>query len=303
MSTKNLVRLVVAAAGLLGAWLLVALIPSDNSGGLDDSNDWSVFFTRLNRVTVSRVRFDGTDGPRVLAKAGDRWTIDGLAADSGTVARFWDSVEDATATDLVARNPDNHARMGLAQDSAFAMTFELDSETRTVLVGNEGPSVGTSFIRQPDSDDTFLLSSNFNAHLTRAVSDWRDRRVVVVDTAAVTRIELSAAGSSYALSRGDSAWTIAGGGEADASAVRGLLEELSTLRANGFLEEGEELYGTPQEIGLTALTESGDMLADLRIGEGEGDRWVTVSGDDTVFRLPSFRVDRLVPSRERLEGG
>ena len=126
---------------------------------------------------------------------------------------------------------------------------------------------------------------------------------MIVDTAAVERIELAAEDGNHSLSRADSRWTLAGGAEADPSTVRGILEELSTLRANGFAEAGNEIFAAPAELSLTALGGAGDTLAVLTLGEGEGDRWVTARGDTTVFRLPSFRTVRLIPSVERLEGG
>ncbi len=161
---------------------------------------------------------------------------------------------------------------------------------------------GTSFVRRPGSDNAYLLSSNFTVHLTRGLSDWRDRRVVIVDTSQVSRVDVRTADDAFTLVRQDTTWTISEGGEADELAIRGVLEELAVLRANGFLEEGDELYGTPSEIAVTALSAEGDTLAALTLGEGEGDRWIMTRGNDTRFRLPSFRVDRLAPSRERLTG-
>ncbi len=302
MSSRTLSRLFAAALGLLAVYFLITLIPRGGDGPSEETDEWSGFFSRLNRVTVDAVRFDSPDGPRVLSRAGDAWLIDGVSADSGTVARFWESVEEAAITELVARNPDNHARMGLAANSAFQMTFELDEETRSLLVGNQGPS-STAFVRRPESDNAYLLNSNLRAYIIRSLSDWRDRRVVVLDTARIARVELSFPADSYAITRGDGAWQLVGGGEVDESAARGLLEELGTLRANGFLEEGDPLLDAPGTTVVTALTEAGDSLATLTLGGEEGDRWVTAEGNDTVYRLPGFRVDRLVPSRERLEGG
>ena len=302
MSTRTLTRLLGAAGVLLGLWLAIALLGSGRGGGSEPAGEWTGFFDRLNRVTVSEVRLDGEDGQRVIAREGSSWTIDGLRADSGTVARFWDSVEDASISGLVSRNPENHDRMGLAEESAHSMTFELDGESRILLVGDAGTSAGTSFVRRPGSDETYVLSSNFNAHMDRALADWRDRRVVIVDTAAVARIELTAEDGAHTVSRGDSAWTVANGAEADPTAVRAILEELAILRANGFAEADNEVFEAPAELSLTALGGTGDTLAVLTLGEGEGDRWVTARGDTTVYRLPSFRTARLIPSGERLQG-
>ena len=242
MSTRTLTRLLGAAGALLGLWLAIALLGSGGGADSQPTGEWTDFFDRLNRVTVSEVRLDGENGQRVITREGSSWTIDGLRADSGTVSRFWDSVEDASIRGLVSRNPENHDRMGLADGSAQSMTFELDGESRTVLVGDAGTSAGTSFVRRPGSDEAYVLSSNFNAHITRALNDWRDRRVVIIDTARVARIELTAEDGAHTISRGDSAWTVADGAEADPGAVRAILEELAILRANGFAEPDNEVF-------------------------------------------------------------
>ena len=302
MSTRTLTRLLGAAGALLGLWLAITFLGSAGGEDSEPAGEWTDFFDRLNRVTVSEVRLDGQDGQRVIAREGSSWTIDGLRADSGTVARFWDSVEEASIRGLVSRNPENHDRMGLADGSAQSMTFELDGESRTVLVGDAGTSAGTSFVRTPGSDEAYVLNSNFNAHITRAVNDWRDRRVVIIDTAAVARIDLTAEDGAHTISRGDSAWTVADGTEADPGAVRAILEELAVLRANGFAEADNDVFDAPPDLSLTALDGTGDTLAVLTLGEGEGDRWVTARGDTTVYRLPSFRTSRLIPDGERLLG-
>ena len=105
MSTRTLTRLLGAAGVLLGLWLAIALLGSGTGGGSEPAGEWTGFFDRLNRVTVSEVRLDREDGQRVIAREGSSWTIDGLRADSGTVARFWDSVEDASISGLVSGTP------------------------------------------------------------------------------------------------------------------------------------------------------------------------------------------------------
>ena len=308
MSARTLTRLVVAAGGLLAIWFLLVRVPWPTGGsGSETSEQWTGFFSRLNRVTGTAVRMDGPDGSKHLARAGDRWTIEGFPADSGTVARFWGVIEDASTPELVARNPENHPRLGLSSDSAHTLTFELEDETRSLLVGHEGPSPGSNFVRLPDGDDSYLLNANLRAYSTRSVSDWRERRVVIMDTSAVSRVEVDAE-ESFTLTRGDSVWTLADGSEAAPTAVRGLLEELATLRSNGALEEDDALLDHPAASWVTALTETGDTLAFLTLGGAEGDQWVTaqgqavVAGNDGVFVLPRFRVDRLMPPRERVEG-
>jgi len=310
MSSRTLSQLIAAAGCLLAIWFLLARVPwGSGDAESENSEDWGSFFSRLNRVTASAVQVDGPDGSKRLANDGSRWTIEGLPTDSGTVARFWVAVEEASTPSLVGRNPENHARLGLTPGDAFTLTFELEGETRTLLIGAEGPVGGSNFIRRPDADDAYLLDANLRNYLARSVSEWRDRRVVMADTAEASRIEIRGPEDSFVLSRGDSAWTLADGSGADAGAIQGLLEELATLRSNGPLEEGNPLLDQPQTSSVIALSQTGDTLAVLTLGGADGDQWVTGRGrdivpgnDEDVFVLPRFRVDRVVPTGERLRG-
>lgn len=302
MSTRTLTRLLAAAGVLVALWLLIALISrAGGSGQPTASDDWSGLLASLTPDSVTSVTIEEVhEAPRVLEKQGDAWTIDGFPADSATVARFWTNLADAGADQIVARNPDNHDRMGVAADSTITVTFSGSPGDRTILVGNEGSGFGTAFARRPDEDDVHLLTGGLRTHFTRSVSDWRDKRIVAIDTANVNRIDVTRGDQSYTLARADSSWTV-GGSPAQQSPVTSILEELSAMRATGFFEEGDSLYAAPPEISVTALGAAGDTLGSVTLSSGSGDRAARTSGNDTVYRLPSFRVDRVAPPLEQLE--
>lgn len=301
MSTRTLTRLLATAGVLVALWLIITLISrAGGSGQPAASDDWSGLLASLTPDSVTSVTIDDAGETRVLEKQDDTWTIDGFPADSATVARFWTNLADATADQIVARNPDNHARMGVAADSTITVTFAGGSGDRTILVGNEGTGFGTAFARRPDEDDVHLLTGGLRTHFTRSESDWRDKRIVVIDTSKVDTIDVTRGDESYTLARADSSWTV-DGEPAQASPVTSLLEELSTMRATGFLQEGDSLYAAPPEITVTAVGSTGDTLGVVTVSEGAGDRAARARGNPTVFRLPSFRVDRVAPPLDQLE--
>jgi hypothetical protein len=50
------------------------------------------------------------------------------------------------------------------------------------------------------------------------------------------------------------------------------------------------------------MDQAGDTLLLLNIGSGEGDRWMRVEGDSVVYRIPSWRVSRVLPELSTLRG-
>ena len=154
MSAKALKALMGTVAGLVILWLAVSYFPRGDRGPGGPSDTLATFFDGVTPEAVSALRFrDPDDGSQVeLIRVGGEWKVNGFRADSANLDRFWDALGNAEIGDLVAANPANHPRMGLASDSAWVMEVELASGPRSLLIGNPGPQYGTAFVRLPGED-------------------------------------------------------------------------------------------------------------------------------------------------------
>lgn len=302
MSTRTLVRLASAAGLLIALWIGVSVLRSTSAPPASESaTALRELLDGVSRETTERVAVVAPDGDSlVLTPRDGAWEVDGFPADSVAVAGFWSEIEGAEVGTLAAANPDNHARMGVAADSSYRLVLDLPEGRRTLLVGRAGSRFGTVYVREPGVDAVHLLEAGLDRHVERDAESWRSRRVVALDTARVRRIEGSRGGTAWVVQRADSIWTRPDGGPVEPSEVRTLLGELADLRADGFLSEGDSLASLPEALRLTALGEAGDTLADLRVGEGEQQRWIRASGRDVLFSIPAWKADRLMPD---VEGG
>jgi len=295
-----------ALKGLVGALVIVGLmwgVASLLGGGRGGSSSapsggLAEFFLDLEET--STVRMEGPTGLVELSWTGDAWMANGAPADAEVIASFWQALSASSIGDRVATNPSNHARMGVSPDSAWALRITQGEDVREILIGNDGSRYGTAFVRLPQEDDVFVFSGGIRAYVTRSVDQWRDKRVVAVDTSAVQRIEIERGGGVYSLVRAEGAWTFAGGGAVDAAAVSGVLEELAGFLAAGFLTPSDSIYGLPEEAAIRAFDDSGAILAQVSISEGAGDRWAQAEGSTNRLRVPLFRADRLTPPRVRM---
>ena len=125
--------------------------------------------------------------------------------------------------------------------------------------------------------------------------------VVRIDTSAVARVEIERDGELYVVVRGDSLWTFEGGAETNNDTATGVISELANLVAAGILVETDSLAQAERGGGTVALDADGTVLAEVTIGAGVSEHWVTSFGDDVIYRLASFRIDRITPTRERME--
>jgi hypothetical protein len=302
MSDRVLKQLVGALAVVVAIWAVTSLFSND-SGSIAASGEITEFFDGLDAQTVSVVRIDGPDGVAELVRTSDGWTSNGFRADRNAITELIGVVEGAQIGELVATNPSNHDRMGVSADSAITVVFEGDGEPRTILIGKRGRAFATSYVRLPGEDEVFLLDGDLQAQVIRRLESWRDRTMIALDTSIVSTLTVERGGAEYTVRRADDAWTLEDGGVADQRAVDAVLSELSGLVATGFLAEGDSISSFEPEGVLRAYSESGDELAEVSMGSGSGDRWARTTADDYIYRVSSFRIGRVLPTREDLEPG
>ncbi len=302
MSAKALRNLVVALIVVLLLWGGTVMLSGRGEAKGTDSEIADVF-VGLTPDAVTAVRMCRPGDTISLTRTGAGWDVDGWAADSAQVAGLFKTLADTNVGDLVATNPANHERMGVSEDSAWTVVFDVGPGSRTLLVGDRGPRYGTAYVRLPGENAVYLAEGDLRARMDRSLTEWRNKRIAAVDTGEVARIEVGRAGAPYALVRADSSWTVEGGATADTSAVQTMLAGLADVRADGFTSESDSIGGLPEALTLTALSPKGDTLAALRFGEGSGTRWARARGDSVLYTVEGWRVDRLAPTREKVGAG
>ncbi len=304
MSARTLRALLGVLGGAAAIWLVVFLLAdraSESEAGPVLEGPIASFFEGVDSSTLTAARFTRLGATVELRRVGDRWEVNGFRGDSGSVSRFFVTLGESRVESLAATNPTNHARMGLDADSAPRLELEVGGATRTLLMGLDGPRAATLYARLPDEDAVYLLHSGLRPYVFRQLDDWRNRRMLAIDTSVVRRLAVQRDGDSYEVLRADSGWTFANGETADLRVVQGVLSELSGgLVAARFFAPTDSIGLLPQGGRTVAYGSSGEELAVVTFGSGSGDRWGMAAGDSVRYRLPSFRIDAVAPTRESM---
>lgn len=298
MSEQALKKLVGALVIAVALWGVTSLFTGGGSGARTASGEMAGVLDGIAEGSVDAVRMTTLVGTTELTRGAGGWLVNGFRSDSGSVAGFWRVVSSARVGDLVATNPANHGRMGVSDDAAWELEFDLTDETRALLIGAQGPRFGTAYVRLPGSDEVYLFEGDVRSHVQRQLEQWRNKRMASIDTSAVVRLDIERDGDAFALVRGDTTWTFDSGESVRDGVLRNLLTDLRAANASGILAADDSLATAAQAGSIVAHDAGGGVLAELSIGAGDGDRWARVTGDETLYRLPSFRVDRLFPTRE-----
>jgi len=302
VTEQTLKRLVGVLVAAIVVWIAAVSLSSDGDGPILATGDITAFFEGVDTSSVTAVRFTGPERAVELLADGETWTANGHASDTLLVSRLLRTLTRAGAGDLAGTNPLNHDRMGVSVDSAVTLAIDVGGETRTLLVGKAGARAGRVYARLPGQDEVYLIQADIRAPAIRRLEDWRNKGMLSADTSRVARIEIERDGDSYTLVRGgEGEWTFEDGGEAQPSAVRCVLSELSRLIASGFLEESDSVAVLERGGSTVAYSDTGELLARIEIGSGENDRWARLPADPAVYRLPAFRVDRITPKLELVQ--
>jgi hypothetical protein len=300
MSDRTLKQLVGALAVVVVLWLVASLV-SRGGGSIDAPTGLGTTLEGVDASSVTAVRFLRPTDTIELRPEGGSWRVNGWQADSGSVARFFAAVDETSVGDLMATNPSNHERMGVSGDSVRTLEIDIGGSTRTLLIGNGGPRPQSAYARLPDTDEVYLLEGSLRSHLSRRLDDWRNRRLLAIDTSQVNRITVDREDQTFTVVRGDSAWAFDDGGEVVATQVQGILGELAgSLVASGIVHDDDPLAAEPAEGSTVAYSAAGAVLAEVTISGGGGDHWAMAAGDSVRYRIASFRADLIVPRPESM---
>jgi len=317
MSEKTLRAIYTTVGVLVAVYVLTALIGRDPASAVDGEGRALVqALEQLGKGELESIRINGpgrTDSVELVRAADGSWTANGYPADSGAVARLQNALATSRVGHLASANPQNHRRLGVADDSTWHIEVRRKGRAEPVrlLLGEHGPVYPSAYVRLAGSDEVYLLNGGLVNSVRRAAVDWRDRVVVRADTAAIHRLVVARDSISYTLERGDSARWMLGTFAVDSAKVAELLGELARLEAQAFpLDTAATLGDVTRSV--LALGAAGDTLALIRMAPTDQSwTWHAVAAGkgaapqlgDQVFELPAWRTDRLAPERRSLAGG
>ncbi len=245
------------------------------------------------RLPADTIRLErGTEGS---------WSVNGFAASPDAVTTLLGALGEPTAGELIAQNPSSHERMGVDDSSATHLAVRRgDQLLGEVLVGAQGRSFRSAYMRLPGQDDVYLVEGELVPLVGREVNEWRDKRIVVVEPDSIGEIDVERGRIRYTLERQDSVWSLADGGAVDSARVERLVEAFRTVEAQGAAfatpAQADSADFTQPERRVRLVGTNGAELATLAFDSTETGFWVRRDGRETIYLLNRWKVDDLTPT-------
>ncbi len=296
MSSKQLIRIALALGAAVFLWGLAVIL----RGGSDDVERGELV-SALVEEQVDRILIQGGSDTITVARDGPTWRVNGFAADSTRIQEFFSAVVSAVEGDLVAQSASSHARMGVDEASAKQVrVYQGEQAVVDLLVGNSGRTFRSNYVRVRGQDLVYLLEGELSTVFGRSLSDWRDKRILVVAASDIGGIAIERGDVNYRLRSDDAGWVFGNGDPADSAAVTGYREKFSPLLAQGTWfaspsQADSADFDSPDRVLLLEGT-AGDTLAALLFDEGGSGFWVREARGGTVFQLLQYKVNEITPT-------
>lgn len=318
MSEKTLRSIVTAFAVLLIMWgASLGMGMTRPGGGASFRSGVEALLNGLDPSDLTGLVIRAPGGETTtLTRSDDSWKANGHPADPDAILRIWGILSEVEVGGVAAANPINHARMGVLSDSAWTVVFQTDSGDRTLLIGHAGRVFGSSYVRLPEEDEVVLTTGDLRSSLARSETAWRDKTIALVDTTRIARIIVERHdGERTTILRGEVEWTVDGVATRPRT-IADFMTEVAQIVASGFKTNADETLEDNERL-LRVEDSQGTVLAQLRfLGNGttqhailvpsEGSGTVSADAPGTIpvsitFEIPSWRVERLTPTRALLE--
>lgn len=300
MSKDALKRAALVLAVLVVGWGAFALFRGDLS-------DEPVGFTlpTVPAGDVTRIEIQSPDDTLTLALGpAGRWTVNARPASQAALDETFEALADtAYATELVARNPASHERLGVDTAGGRHVVFLSGDEVLLDLwVGDTGRDFQSRYLRLEGDSAVYLFRGRLANLLARGMDAWRDRQIASVTPDSVGAISwVHPAEGAHTVRRTGGGWQM-GGAAADSSEMDRWLDELTNLRAAAFPTPAQEdsiTFASPYRR-LTAIGRGGDTLLALVFDSTEAGVWVRHDSGGVVWRIDQWRAERITPPESLL---
>ena len=310
MTTRNIKLIAVLLAIVVILYLPRLVRHDEGRGTLTVEDGFSIAVdSPLTRIDIIPLETGDTVS---LERGVPEWTVGGLRADQTKIEDLLGVVGHLSSDVLVARNPENHAALGVADDDGRLVEIHNEAGSlESFHLGNRDPTAGGYFVRRPGADDVFRLDGPAGGYLSRDRDGWRPRQIVQLDSATIREIVIRRGEVETVLRRDDGTWTL-DGTPADSASMAELMRLLPSLSASGFPSDEQAAttdFSTPDAT-LDVFAEGGDDVTDRELALSlklvqdakAGDWLVRLADGDEVYRLAAYTVRRLLPARSALLG-
>ncbi len=134
-----------------------------------------------------------------LSRADGKWQIvqpKPLGADQESVTSLVSSLSSLTSDRMIDDKPADFAIYGLTSPSEQINITRKDGKVQTLLIGDDTPTGSDAYAKVDNDPRVFTIATYVKTSLEKTSKDLRDKRLLTFNSDKLTRVDLTAKGSS-----------------------------------------------------------------------------------------------------------
>ncbi len=217
---------------IIGYWLIK---PTESQESTYEKPDIQLSFDigKITKIEVEKdkqyIRFE---------KIRDRWKIIdpiNTYADDEAMYNLLTGLAKFKLVGLVSQNPQKQA-MYEVDTKGTSVTITTDTPTPTTLiVGKVGSTSGQAYVRPVSSGSVYAATGLVPALVNKDLNQWRQRTVIRMEPRMMKMITVRSGGERAVFRRDDKKW-VSNGAVVPARIMKPAVDQLSLLRAVGFVD-------------------------------------------------------------------
>ena len=286
---------------VLGGTLVVLLIIAWISG-VFDRNPSNVDVPELDLPTseVTRISVTLPDITFTVEKQGIQWfmrePVD-MPADSATVTRLLNELEDLSLNNRATSNPDRYGIYGI-DSTATTVSLTWSDGAEDIVISRQGRDYMSIYVKIGDNPDVY--STNGRVTVSQDLDRWRDRQILDLGTGTVMSARVTRPDDTYEVSLNNGVWMV-NGQPGDSLQVTNWIRRFSPLSADGFFDDIPVQILTDPSYRIDFST-STNTTSSVQAMPAESAVAITLGGSQFTYRVYESRLNQLFPDPSSLTG-
>ena len=286
---------------VLGGTLVVLLIIAWISG-VFDRNPSNVDVPELDLPTseVTRISVTLPDITFTVEKQGIQWfmrkPVD-MPADSATVTRLLNELEDLSLNNRATSNPDRYGIYGI-DSTATTVSLTWSDGAEDIVISRQGRDYMSIYVKIGDNPNVY--STNGRVTVSQDLDRWRDRQILDLGTGTVMSARVTRPDDAYEVSLDNGVWMV-NGQVGDSLQVTNWFRRFSPLSADGFFDDIPVQILTDSSYRIDFST-STNTTSSVQAMPAESAIAITSGGSQFTYRVYESRLDQLFPDPSSLTG-
>jgi hypothetical protein len=270
--------------------------PGNLLSGLDSAH--------VERINISSAR----SGSIVLKRADKGWQVAAdhktfYCADSAAVEALIKSLATIKTGTIVSQNSSRHALYEVSPATGLQVeALGRGGTLANVLIGKSGPNIFSTYVRDADKDDVYLVDGILQNATSKSLNEWRDKTVFSFNPGLVTAYTVTG-DPAFTLNKTDGKWRI--GPEhaaANTAAAEQAVRAMATLSAADFAEGPLEEFGLAAPARAVTAEFDNGTKASLLFGSDANafQQYAKTADKETIYIVEKHLLGMLCPTLEEL---